>query len=210
MRTRSRQRGGRAILETGAFVAIGAHQNDVGMSGDGANHLPFGIRQRVKAIEPHGGDIAHAFGRDAVRRQFQTARTQGQTAIREFAIDFAIDVQERGGQGSVRQVGRQPTAIASRGRELGDGAGEFGAEAAHVDHAREFRPVDAARRFFHDQVERGVRRLRHVRHTRFHKTGERLDQAAAKDEPFARQAILQMLRHGRGGHQQAHTVVAFP
>ena len=77
-----------------------------------------------------------------------------------------------------------------RSREAGD-AGELG-------------PGDAPRGLFHHQVEHGRGDFGGAGGVLVHEAGERLDEVDGEYEAFAGQPVLQVLRHGGGGHQQAN------
>ena len=82
------------------------------------------------------------------------------------------------------------------------------AEARHVGYAGELRTVHAPRRLFHNQVQDGVRRLGDIARPVLHKSRKCLDQPAAEYKAFPRQAVFEVLRHGRRRRQQPYGVIS--
>ena len=162
----------------------------------------------MEAFEPDGCDTGGTVFRDAFGCAFKAASAEKEAAASEFAIDFAIYGEEGGGKWGVGQMAGEERGVAAGGREFGDGVGEGRAEAGQLDHARKFGAVHAAGGIFDDQVERGLRHLRHVGGPGFDEAGKGLHQAAAEDEAFAGELILQVLFEGRGRDQQADGGVA--
>ena len=182
----------------------------VGVLPHGGDDAQFGIGQRVKTIQPDVRNAAQALAGDPLGGEFQAPGAEGHAAIAQFAIHLAVDGQKRGGERGLGQFLRQAPAVASRRGEFADGARQRGAEAAHVDHARELGPVHAARGLFHNQVERRIGHLRDIAGPVLHEAGESLDEAVRKHKTLARQPVFQVLREGGGGHQQAHGVSTGP
>ena len=150
----------------------------------------------------------HPAARNACRRALQARGAHGEAAPVQFAVHFLVDRQEGRAQRRIREAARQPAAVAPRRREFPDGAGQRRAEPGHARHARELGTVHAPHRLLHDQVQRRIGRLRRIAGPRRHEFRERLNQPAPEDEAFARDAVLQVLGHGRGRHQQADMIVA--
>ncbi len=133
----------------------------------------------------------------------------GEAAAGEVAIHFAIDGEESFAQRRIGQMSGEARAIASGGREFGDGLRQRRAEARHVNDARELGTIEAARGRFHDEMERGVGDLGRIGGVGFDEGVQGLNhRRAAKTKTFAGQLILQVLRQGCGGHEQADGIVA--
>jgi hypothetical protein len=105
-------------------------------------------------------------------------------------------------------MGSEARAVAPGGRKLGDGARQRGAETWQMEDALELRTVEAARGSFHHEIERRAGDFRRIRGVAFDESIESLDDGARKNETFARQLVLQVLRQGCSGHQQTDGVVA--
>ena len=166
----------------------------------------FGIGQGVEAIHPDGVRCRAARARRSVGGDFQAAGAHGEAAAGEFAIDFAVDGEEGVAERDIGQAGGEAGAIAAGRGEFVDGARQRIAEAVEVGDAGELGARDALRGLFDEQVEDGGGDLGGVAGVVADEVGEGLDEAGGEDEAFAGEAILQVLRHGGGGHQEAYGV----
>ena len=163
---------------------------------------------------PHCLHAGQPFGFDPGSRGREAGGAHGQAAARQLAVNLLVDGDEGGGQRPLIQEGGQTCgqagAVTTGGGKLSDGVRQHSAEARHPDHAGELRTVDAEGGFFHHQEQDGIGRLWFIARPVLHETGERPHQAAAKNEAFAGQAVLQVPRQRGGGRQQPDGAVAGP
>src|ERR1700722_15969152 len=99
----------------------------------------------MEAVEPDRANVSRASGGNRFGGHFQTPRAHGQAVAREIAIHFAINGEESIAQRGIGKMSCEARTIASGGGELGDSVRQRSAESWHVNHAREFRTVEAAR-----------------------------------------------------------------
>ena len=104
----------------------------------------------------------------------------------------------------------EPRGVAARGGEFADSFRDRRTKARQPRHTLEFRTVDPLHDVFDNEVKHRVGHLRKIRGKLVHESGKGLDQAAPEEEPFARDAVLQMLLESRGRHEKADSLIAPP
>ena len=172
-------------------------------SAHGGHYAQFGVGQGVKAVHPDSFDAAQTLRGDLRGSGFQTAGAHGEPPSRQFPVHFPVDGEKRFAEGSVGETGREARAIAAGGGKFLDRVGQRFAEAVKADDAGKLGARDALRSLFDEKVEYGGGDFGGAARIIADEAGEGLDEGAAEYEALACEAILEVLRHGRGGHKQA-------
>jgi hypothetical protein len=125
-----------------------------------------------------------------------------------LAIHLLVDGEEGVAEGDIGERGGEAGAIAAGGGELLDGVRQRVREAVEPDDAGKLGARDALCGLFHQEVKHGAGNLGSAAGIVANEAGEGLDQAAAKYQALAGETILQVPRHGVGGHQEANGRIA--
>ncbi len=132
---------------------------------------------------------------------FETAGAHGEASSGQFPVDFTVDGKKSFAEGSVWETGCEARAIASGGGELLNRVGQRFAETVEADDAGKLGARDASRGLFDQKVEDGGRDFGGTTRVIADEGGEGLDERTAEYEALAGESILEVLRHGRGGHE---------
>ena len=125
----------------------------------------------------------------------------GETPSSQFPVHFPVDGKKRFAERSVGETGREARAIASGRGELLDRVGQRFAETVEANDAGELGARDALRSLFDQKIKDGGGDLGGAARIVADEAGESLDERTAEYEALTGESILQVLRHGRGGHE---------
>ena len=170
----------------------------------GGHDAQLGIGQGVKAIHPNGIDAGQAVSVNLGGGEFEAAGAHGEAAACQFAVDFLIDGEEGRTERDVGEAAGEAGAIASGGGQLFDGVRQGITEAVEAGDAGKLGAGDALRGLFHQEVKHGGGDFGGACGIVVDEAGEGLDKGDGKYKTFAGEAVLEVLRHGGGGHEEAN------